>query len=262
MTEAASLFDDGRAYERLMGRWSRLAGEQFLDWLDAPANLKWIDIGCGNGAFTELLIARSAPLSVMGIDPSEGQIAFARTRPGAKLAEFRICDAQALPFPDSSFDAASMALVISFLRDPNKAAAEMARVVRRGGIVATYMWDFLDGGGTPLTPLGVAIQSLGLPPLARPNPEASRRETLRKIWEQAGLRSVETKAIRIRISFSNFDDYWTSNSLAVGPSGKALAEMSAEQREQVKARLREQLPIAADGTIAYDAVANAVKGIA
>ncbi len=262
MSEAANLFADGKAYERLMGRWSQLAGAQFLDWLDAPANLKWIDVGCGNGAFTEVLIARCAPLSVMGVDPSEGQIAFARTRPGAKLAEFRVCDAQALPFPDKSFDAASMALAISFLPDPNKAVSEMARVVRPGGIVATYMWDFLQGGGTPLTPLGVAIQSLGLPPLARPNPEASRRETLQTIWEQAGLRSVATRAIHIRVSFSDFDDYWASNSVPVGPSGKALAEMSPPQREAVKARLREQLPIAADGTISYDAVANAVKGVA
>ncbi len=145
MAQLQNLFADGNAYERLMGRWSRLAGAQFLDWLDAPANLKWIDVGCGNGAFTEVLIARAAPLAVAGIDPSEGQIAFARTRPGTRLAEFRVGDAQALPFPDNSFDAASMALVLVFVADPVKAAAEMARVVRPGGLVATYMWEFPNG---------------------------------------------------------------------------------------------------------------------
>jgi hypothetical protein len=47
----------------------------------------------------------------------------------------------------------------------------------------------------------------------------------------------------------------------VGPSGKALSELSPGTREQLKARLRERLPIAADGSIAYEAWANAVKGL-
>ena len=81
-----------------------------------------------------MLIARAAPAAVTGIDPSDGQIDYARTRPGTKLAQFRVGDAQALPFADDSFDAASMALVITFLSDPVKAAGEMARVVKPGGM--------------------------------------------------------------------------------------------------------------------------------
>jgi ubiquinone/menaquinone biosynthesis C-methylase UbiE len=147
---ADQLFTDGAAYERLMGRWSRVVGHAFLDWVDAPKHLRWLDAGCGNGAFTEELIARCAPAMVTAIDPSEEQLAYARKRPGAKAAEFRIGDAQKLPFGDDSFDAAIMALVISFLPQPEKAAAEMARVVRSGGWVATYMWDFLAGDRLPI----------------------------------------------------------------------------------------------------------------
>ncbi len=258
MTEPQNLFADGNAYERLMGRWSRLAGAQFLDWLDAPANLNWIDVGCGNGAFTEALIARAAPLAVTGIDPSDGQIAFARTRPGAKMAEFRVGDAQALPFPDNSFDAASMALVIVFVADPAKAVAEMARVVRPGGLVATYMWEFPTG--FPHAPLAEAMKSLGLATPERPNVQASGRDAMRDIWQRAGLTAVETEVIRIRVAFKDFADYWDSSTVPVGPSGRALAALTPAEREKLKTQLRATLPIAVDGTISYEAVANAVKG--
>jgi hypothetical protein len=152
-----------------------------------------------------------------------------------------------------------MALVIVFIPDPLKAARELARVVRRGGIAATYMWDFPDG--FPPAPLARAMKDLGLTPPQRPNVEASGREAMRGIWKDAGLTALETEVIRIRVNFSSFDDFWESNTVPVGPSGKALSELAPSVREQLRARLRERLPIAADGTITYEAFANAVKGV-
>src|ERR1700675_466999 len=118
-------FEDGAAYERMMGVWSRLAGDVFLDWLAPQPGLRWIDIGCGTGAFSELLVERCAPAEVHGIDPSEAQLAFARARPAARLAQFRQGNAMALPFPDDRFDGAVMALVIFFVPEPLKGVAEM-----------------------------------------------------------------------------------------------------------------------------------------
>src|SRR5665647_2997059 len=165
-----------------MGRWSRVIGESFLDWLALPNGLRCLDVGCGNGAFTEVLIARGIAAGVVGIDPSDGQIAFARERRGAKAAEFRVGDAQALPFENDSFDAALMALVISFVPDPACAVAEMARVARPGGYVATYMWD-IPNGGLPFTPLYRAGKSLGLTTPGAANPLVSRRERQPAIWD-------------------------------------------------------------------------------
>src|SRR5260221_9920182 len=98
----------------MMGAWSRLAGDIFLDWLAPRPGLRWIDVGCGNGAFTQLACDRCAPAEVRGIDPSEAQLAFARSRPAGRVAQFQRGDAMALPFPDNRFDAATMALVIFF----------------------------------------------------------------------------------------------------------------------------------------------------
>ncbi len=258
MSEEPTMFTDGAAYEKRMGRWSRIVGETFLDWLALPKGLRLLDAGCGNGAFTEVLIARCAPAAVSAIDPSDGQLSYARTRPGAKLAEFRVGDAQALPYSDKSFDAATMALVISFIPDPVKAAIEMKRVVKPGGWVATYMWD-LPGGGIPVEPMYRALRSLGID-APMPGVEVSSRDGMRAVWEKAGLQSIETRVIRIQVVYSGFDDFWDSYRVPEGPSGQAIRKMSPPQIEQLKARLREQLVPGLDGRIAYEAFANAVRG--
>src|SRR3974390_2659214 len=103
MSSSSIRFDDGAAYERYMGVWSRRAGEIFLDWLAPPPGLRWLDVGCGNGAFPELIVERCAPAEVQGIDPSQGQLAFARERPAARVAEFLQGDAMALPFSEDRF---------------------------------------------------------------------------------------------------------------------------------------------------------------
>src|ERR1700686_5807761 len=154
-------FNDGAAYERYMGKWSQLAGEIFLDWLAPKPGLRWLDVGCGNGAFTEMLVERRAPASVLGIDPSEGQLAFARKRPVSRVAQFRQGDAMQLPFPDDTFDAAVMPLVIFFVPDLAKGIAEMARVVCPGGSVTAYAWD-MSGGGFPYEALHVEMRGLGV----------------------------------------------------------------------------------------------------
>lgn len=68
MTKPPIRFDDGAAYEDFMGTSSRRAGDVFLPWLAPAERMRWIDVGCGNGAFTELLAQRCAPAEVRPID--------------------------------------------------------------------------------------------------------------------------------------------------------------------------------------------------
>jgi SAM-dependent methyltransferase len=251
-------FDDGAAYERYMGEWSRLAGETFLDWLAPKPGLRWLDVGCGNGAFTEMIVERCAPVSVDGIDPSEAQLAYARTRPAARVAQFRQGDAMALPFPEDTFDAAVMPLVIFFVPDPARGVAEMARVVGPGGIVTAYAWD-MEGGGFPYDALHAEMCGLGVAVPAPPSPDASRIEAMRNLWIGAGIDSVETREINVQRTFADFEDYWTTvlGGASVGPQ---LAAMAAEELALLKARMRAHLTADANGRITYGARANAVKG--
>jgi SAM-dependent methyltransferase len=251
-------FNDGAAYERYMGMWSQLAGETFLDWLAPAPGLRWLDVGCGNGAFTEMLVNRCAPLSVAGIDPSEAQLAFARTRSTSRVAQFQLGDAMALPFPDDAFDAAVMPLVIFFVPEPARGVAEMARVVGPGGTVAAYGWD-LHHGGFPYAPLQEEMRAMGVAVPMPPSPDASRIEVLADLWAGAGLTSIETREISVQRTFDDFDDYWATILLApsVGPKLKA---MTADDLARLNARMRERLPADATGRIRYGARANAVKG--
>jgi ubiquinone/menaquinone biosynthesis C-methylase UbiE len=258
MAEPQIRFDDGLSYERYMGDWSRRVGSVFLDWLAAPSGLKWIDVGCGNGAFTELLVERCAPTLVNGIDPSEAQLDFARKRPAARRAKFDRGDAMALPFPADAFDAAIMALVIFFVPDPAKGVAEMARVVRPGGTVAAYAWDML-GGGFPLEPIRIEMRAMGLTVLSPPSSEASRIEVLRDLWTRAGLDEVEMQEITVQRTFPDFEDFWTI-SLSAPSMRSVVAATAANDIELLKARVRVRLPADATGRITYSARANAAKG--
>ncbi|TBR26184.1 class I SAM-dependent methyltransferase [bacterium] len=251
-------FNDGAAYERYMGQWSRLVGHSFLDWLALAPNLRWLDVGCGNGAFTELLMERAAPSTVCGIDPSAAQLAHARTRPALKKAEFVPGDAMALPYPKDSFDAAVMPLVIFFVPEPAQGVAEMARVVAPGGAVTAYAWD-IPGGGFPYQALREEMKALGVEPPMAPNPEASSLETMNTLWGRAGLEAVETKVISVRRTFADFEDYWATVQGGPNVSGR-LKAMKPEERETLKARMRTVLPQDAAGRITLTARANAVKG--
>lgn len=255
---AESHFTDGEAYEQLMGRWSRAAGEQFLDWLAVPTDQKWVDVGCGTGAFTELVLARCKPSKIDAIDPAEEQIAYARRRPGAAQAAFRVGDAQSLPYGDGEFDVAAMALVIVFVPDPAVAVAEMARVLRPGGTAGAYIWDFFGNGFTQ-QPLRDAIAATGRPMPPVPRPENATQDALKGFWDMAGFEQVATRAIEIEVSYPSFDDYWSSQTALPNPVMQALRAMSDPDVARLKNSLRERL-VGPDGSIKYGARANAVKG--
>jgi SAM-dependent methyltransferase len=252
-------FDDGAAYELMMGRWSVLVGERFLDWISVPGGARWLDIGCGNGAFTQLLVERCKPSHVQAFDTSAGQLAYARNRlPAGAPVTWTESDAMRLPVADSVSDAAVMALVLFFVPEPAVGVAEMCRAVRSGGVVAAYHWDVL-GGGFPLADIAAEMLALGVAPHLPPSVGASTIEASTALWRDAGLHQVRTRQITVQRGFDSFDDYWNSaaSSNTVRPMFEA---MQADGREVLKANVRRRLQ-ASGGPLTVSARANAVCGI-
>ena len=135
----------GADYDQWMGRWSRLLADEFLTWLNLPSGLQWLDVCCGSGVLTEAIVARNSPASVTGIDVSPQQINFARRHRAHPNVTFETGDAMSLLFPDSSFDAAVCGLGLNYIPNAVQGLLEFRRVVRPGGVVAIYVWDYERG---------------------------------------------------------------------------------------------------------------------
>ena len=252
-----SQFQNASAYERYMSGWSRAAGEAFLDWLALPPGLRWLDVGCGSGAFTALLAERAAPVELHGLDRSREMLAHARSRLPADV-QLHAGDATALPFPAARFDAAVMPLVIVFLDDAARAVAEMRRVVRPGGMVATYIWDLPQG--FPYYTAFAILREIGvLPDRAAPD-ESTALPQLQALWQEAGLQAVTTAAFAVQQRYPDFTAYWQAlqDSASIGARLAALPDAT---RQSVHDTLRGRLPTAADGSITINARAHAVRGI-
>jgi len=256
--EIRPAFDDADAYERYMGRWSRAVGEKFLAWLAPPKDARWLDIGCGTGAFSRLIAERCAPKSLSGIDPSAAQIEFAR----GKLpdADLRVADSMALPFGDAAFDVVASALVLHFIPDRGKAFAEMKRVARRGGVVTAYTWE--RSATTDFAPYAALLRgfaALGIEAMRSPTVPEQQLDGLRAGAAAAGLTDIAVTQIEATQGFKNFDEYWQVQTLTVSPVGKTVAKLDEAQRARLCETMRGIVPIAGDGSISYPARAVAFK---
>jgi SAM-dependent methyltransferase len=258
MPKATQHFTDGAAYELFMGRWSRAVGEVFLDWVAPPRGARWLDIGCGTGVFTELVLDTCAPSAVVAVDPSAAQIDIALGKPIAQRAEFRVADAQALAFPDGTFDVVASSLVINFIPDRPKAIAEMRRVGQPGGVVAGYVWDFAGERG-PGSPIRAGLRQIGANPPTLPGADDTRLSALVSLFAGAGLKDIATRVIDVTVSFPNFNEFWRTQTPSFNPMGKLIAALPEPQREKLSNSVRDRLPADADGSIAYSARAHAIK---
>ena len=180
-------------------------GKQFIDWLHPAGGLRWIDVGCGSGAFTSQIAELCSPSEGVEIDPSDAQIKFAQNRLVAKPVNFQTGDAMALPFEADTFDSATMALVLFFIPNPMLGVSEMRRVVREGGSVSAYEWDIF-GDGLPIKMIHKEFRKHGIDYLS-PSAEFSKSEKREKLWSEAGLNSIESKQINVERSFVDFEEF-------------------------------------------------------
>jgi SAM-dependent methyltransferase len=244
----------GNAYDRFMGRYSGPLAPAFADFAHVDAGQRVLDVGCGSGVLTEELARRVGGGQVSGIDPSPLLEACAQRVPSAELKHGT---AEALPWPDDSFDAAIAQLVIHFMDDPAVGVAEMARVTRAGGVVAACSWDF-GGGMEMLRVYWEAAQELDHD-LSGESRSFGKLEELDALWRALGLEDVEVGPLEVYCEYEDFDELWGSFLLGVGPAGKYAVSLPPERQEALREEYRRRLG-EPNGSIAMRARAWAARG--
>jgi SAM-dependent methyltransferase len=229
------------AYGRFMGRFSEPLAGQFAAWLRLVPGQRVLDVGCGPGALTAVLAATVGADFVSAIDPSESFVAAARERlPGADI---RRGSAEALPWPDGTFDCTAAQLVVHLMTDPPAGISEMARVTRPGGTVAATVWDFA-GGTAPASMFWRAVRDIDpVPPGEAELPGAGEGQ-LARLLRQAGLHEVESDVLTVSLRFPSFDQWWEPFTLGVGPPGSHLASLDGNRRTAVRDACARLLPAA------------------
>ena len=227
------------AYDSFMGRYSRLLSGQMADLASVRIGQRVLDVGCGTGALTAELVARLGPTAVAAVDPSEPFVMAIRERhPGVDV---RRAPAEDLPFPNDAFDATLAQLVVHFMADPVAGLAEMSRVTRRAGVVAACVWDH-GGREGPLRLFWETARELD-PDVDDESTLAGTREGhLAELFEAAGLRDIDARALSVSLEHATFDAWWEPFTRGVGPAGAYLAGLGPERRAELRAECRRRVP--------------------
>ncbi len=258
---ATDRWDGGGAYEAFMGRWSRLIADRFVQAMSVSGGLRWLDVGCGTGALLHAVTQVCSPQEAVGVDPSAEFVQVARARLGEQ-ADIRVAGGEELPFGDDTFDLVVSGLVLNFVPDPLAAVVEWKRVLRRGGSIAAYVWDYADGmeflrcfwdAAVGLDAAAASLDEGVRFPICRP-------ERLADLFGRAGLSAVRTGELTVDTRFTGFNDYWTPFLAGQGPAPGYVAALGDSQRARLEARLRSTVPVSHDGSIRFYARAWTVSG--
>ncbi len=264
MSNVTDRWAAGSTYEHFMGRWSRKLTPKFVSWLQLPAGVHWLDVGCGTGALTDAICKIADPASVIACDPSEPFVQYAREHNSDERTSFVTAGAGSLPTRPGGFGSVTSSLVLNFFPEPLSAVEEMHGLAVSGGTVSACVWDYA-GRMDFLRRLWDVASSMD--PKARELDEAKRfpicrPEVLDELFRNAGLRDVCCDPLEITTEFSSFDEYWQPFLGGTGPAPSYVASLEERHRTALASELDRALPRRPDGRIALIARAWAVRGFA
>jgi ubiquinone/menaquinone biosynthesis C-methylase UbiE len=226
------------AYDRFMGRYSSTLAPQLADFAGIESGQRVLDVGCGPGALTTVLVERVGAENVSAVDPSGQFVTAARERhPGVDVQR---ASAEDLPFADDMLDAALAQLVVHFMTDPVRGLREMGRVTRPGGVVAACVWDHA-GGQTPLAPFWDTVHEIDPGALDESGMAGGREGHLAELFAEAGLSEIEQAILHVQVEHEDFDEWWEPFTLGVGPAGSYVAELDPARQVELRERARQRL---------------------
>jgi SAM-dependent methyltransferase len=264
MIEVLDGWRAGVTYEHFMGRWSRGLATQFVSWLNIPAGIDWLDVGCGTGSLANAICSQADPASVVGCDPAEPFIEFARAHSRDPRIAFVTSGVGSLPRRAGGYGSVTSLLALNFFPDANAALEQMRSVAAPQGTVSACVWDYGDGmqflrhfwdAAATVDSTARALDEGERFPLCHP-------DALTKLFSSASLVAIRCDAIEIPTKFASFGDYWQPFLGGTGPAPSYVASLDADHRAILSRKLEETLRQGPDGTILLTARAWAVRGTA
>jgi len=255
-------WSSGNAYEKFMGRWSFLVAQDVLKWLAIPPGLNWLDVGCGTGSITRLILETQKPAKIISIDSSEEFISYSKKKLNTPVVQFDIGTAESLNIDSGSIDAVVSGFVLNFIPDPEIAIREMIRVTNPGGKMGIFLWDYSEGLQMLRYFWNAAVEMNNKAKVLDEDfifPICKKGE-LDLLFRKAGLIEVEEIPIEINTYFKDFNDYWEPFLGNVGPAPVYAMSLDPEKRKKLEIKVRNSLPVNKDGSISITARAWAVKG--
>lgn len=223
---------DPQSYTKFMGRFSGPLARKFVEAVGLTPGQRALDVGCGTGELTHVLVDRVGVDAVAAVDPSASLIeALHHAYPTLTV---KLAGAEDLPFADAEFDVVLAQLVVLFMADPVRGLAEMIRTVKPGGVVAANVWDH-GGGKGPLSPFWDAARSIDPNAPDESHMTGVREGQLAALFEQAGLVDLTSTVLTVSLHCETFEDWWNPFLLGVGPAGSYVANMDAENRSRLRA---------------------------
>ena len=262
MADVRDRWAAGSRYEDFMGRWSRQLAPRFVSWLRVPAGLHWLDVGCGTGALTDAICIGAAPASVVGCDPAEPFIEYARRYTQDARISYVVAGVGGLPNRAGGYDSISSLLALNFFTDPEAAVHEMRSLTANQGTVSACVWDYASrmeflryfwDAAAALDPVARGLDEGDRFPICHP-------DVLADVFRAGGLLDVRCEPIEIQTEFATFDDYWRPLLGGTGPAPSYVATLHADRRTMLAQRLQQALPQGPGGAIVLAARAWAVRG--
>jgi SAM-dependent methyltransferase len=222
-------------YERFFGPITRRAIEPLLDAAGVEEGARLLDVASGTGHVAGRAAERGA--SAIGVDVAAGMVdVAARLYPAAR---FEVAAAEALPFADWSFDAATCAFGVGHFAEPDRVVAELARVVRPGGRVALAWWDAPERARV----LGVfhdAIAQVAAPPPADlpPGPpffRCSSEPALADLLRGAGLEPGPVERLAFTRRLDGPDALWDGMLAGSVRTSAAILRQPGDVQRRIRA---------------------------
>jgi ubiquinone/menaquinone biosynthesis C-methylase UbiE len=232
-----------KKWEEQNNRFASKASQAIIDAVKLKDNYQVLDIASGTGE-PALSIAKVVKNGkVILTDIAEDMLAVAdenAKQMGLTNVELKVCSADALPFEDNFFDAVTCRFGFMLFPDIQKAANEMYRVLKPGGVMSTAVWSLLEKNPFATTIINILNKHVEMPP---PSPDTlgmfrcAKPGFIAEFLKKSGFNNVSEHEVQLNFTANSVDTYWNFMIELAGPVVRGMSKADNVTKEVIKTQV-------------------------